>query len=203
MSLTLKEQTREHHDNVERSEFAEILLSGKISPALYYAYLSAQYENYKVLEETVDIPKNLEVIFRAPLIMQDMHELEDMYGFEEITTNLDSVDNYIKYINNLKSDGENDRLLAHLYVRHFGDLHGGQIIKKRIPGSGFMYEFPNRKDLIVETRKLLDDSMGEEAGTCFDFAEQMFNELTSSFDEDEYFFNETDDFIDELDEDDR
>ena len=184
MALTLKELTKEQHTSVEGSEFADVLLSGRINPALYYEYLSAQYECYKVLEESVEIPKKIKSIFRAGLIMEDMHELEDKYEFEEITVRPYAVRSYIKHITALKEAGDNDKLLAHLYVRHFGDLHGGQIIKKRIPGSGFMYEFAGRKQLIEDTRALLDDSMAEEAKVCFEFAEHLFEELIENFDED-------------------
>jgi heme oxygenase len=66
-----------------------------------------------------------------------------------------------------------------MYVRHFGELHGGQMIKKKIPGNGIMYEFEgDTKHLIEEFRKLLDDDMAEEAKICFDFASQLFDELS-------------------------
>ena len=66
-----------------------------------------------------------------------------------------------------------------MYVRHFGELHGGQMIKKKIPGNGIMYEFEgDTKYLIEEFRKLLDDDMAEEAKICFDFASQLFDELS-------------------------
>jgi len=186
MTLTLKEQTKEQHNNIEGSEFAEILLSGRISPKLYHAYLHAQYECYKIVEESVEIPEKLKEIFRAPLMMYDMLELEERFALEEISENLSLVNNYILYIKNLKEDGENDRILAHLYVRHFGDLHGGQIIKKRIPGAGLMYEFKNRKDLITSVKSILNNDMGEEAKTCFEMVEGIFEELILQFDEDEY-----------------
>ena len=70
-----------------------------------------------------------------------------------------------------------------MYVRHFGELHGGQMIKKRVPGSGKMYEFELEKEyLIEEFRKLLDDDMAEEAKICFDFASQLFDELSQNID---------------------
>jgi heme oxygenase len=186
MSLTLKEQTKEQHNNIEGSEFAEILLGGRISPALYHAYLSAQYECYKALENIVGLPEDLQSIFRAPLIMEDMIELERQYELDEIETTLKTVKHYISYINGLAYCGEKDRILAHLYVRHFGDLHGGQVIKRRVPGSGLMYEFVNRKGLIIEVRKLLNNEMGDEAKTCFRMVEDIFDELIEGFDEAQY-----------------
>jgi heme oxygenase len=79
----------------------------------------------------------------------------------------------------LQESDNNHGLLAHMYVRHFGELHGGQMIKKKIPGNGLMYEFAgDTKYLIEEFRKLLDDDMAEEAKICFDFASQLFDELS-------------------------
>ena len=42
MSNNLKELTRAHHDSAERTEFADMLLSGNIKPKLYQEYLHAQ-----------------------------------------------------------------------------------------------------------------------------------------------------------------
>jgi len=187
MSLKLKELTREHHDNVERSEFAEILLSSRISPRLYQEYLHAQYANYSVLEHHVKIPKELEGIFRADLILADLQDLEDEYGLDELIHELESTEEYREYIESLAMEGKDEEMLAHLYVRHFGDLHGGQIIKKRVPGQGKMYEFDNRKDLIAGVRELLNNDMAEEASKCFGFAEKMFEEIMTNFETDECF----------------
>ena len=58
-------------------------------------------------------------------------------------------------------------------------LNGGQIIKKKVPGSGKMYEFEgDTKILIEEFRKLLHDDMADEAKICFDFASELFDELS-------------------------
>ena len=65
MSNNLKELTRAHHDSAERTEFADMLLSGNIKPKLYQEYLHAQLQNYMVLESAVDIDASLEPIFRS------------------------------------------------------------------------------------------------------------------------------------------
>ena len=60
---------------------------------------------------------------------------------------------------------------------HFGELHGGQMIKKRAPGSGKMYDFVEPRALIKETRTRLHDGMADEANRAFEFAMQLFKEL--------------------------
>ena len=177
MSLNLKALTKEHHDNAERTEFADMLLSGNIPPRLYQQYLAAQLANYAALESAVEIPIELESIFRSTQIEDDLIEIENMYDFEEVEEPLKSVVEYQRHIDVLVEDNNNTGLLAHLYVRHFGDAHGGQIIKKHVPGTGAMYEFDDRKALIDGVRKLLNDDMADEAKICFEFAERMFMEL--------------------------
>jgi heme oxygenase len=73
--------------------------------------------------------------------------------------------------------------MAHVYVRHMGDLSGGQMIAKRVPGKGRMYQFDKGHDELKEmVRAKLDDSMADEAKLCFDFATKMFQELGEATD---------------------
>lgn len=181
MANNLKELTRQHHDNAERTEFAEMLLSGNISPKLYQEYLHAQLQNYMVLEQAVEVPMELEPIFRSTLIEEDLQELEATYELDEIEDNFQSVIEYGKHIEMLQEDEDNEGLLAHLYVRHFGDAHGGQIIKRNVPGAGLMYEFENRAELIKQVRELLHDGMADEAMICFEYAERLFHELMENY----------------------
>ena len=88
---------------------------------------------------------------------------------------------YNKHILTLLEEGNNEGLLAHLYVSHFGDAHGGQIIKRNVPGSGLMYEFENRAELIKSVRELLHDGMADEAMICFEYAERLFHELMENY----------------------
>jgi heme oxygenase len=181
MSNNLKELTRAHHDNAERTEFADLLLSGEISPKLYQEYLHAQLQNYKALEGAVSVPMELEPIFRSTAIEEDLQEIEALYDLEEVEDDLPSTREYVKHIHTLLEEGNNEGLLAHLYVRHFGDAHGGQIIKRNVPGSGLMYEFEDRRELIALTRELLHDGMETEAKNCFEYAERLFHELIERF----------------------
>ena len=183
MSNNLKALTKEHHDNAERTEFADMLLGGNIPPRLYQQYLHAQLANYSVLESVVEVPMELEAIFRSTQIEEDLVELETTYDLPEIEEPLRSVVEYEKHINILSEKNDTEGLLAHLYVRHFGDAHGGQIIKRNIPGSGQMYEFEDRRALIQGVRELLHDGMADEAKNCFEFAERMFHELIEMYHE--------------------
>lgn len=177
MTNNLKELTKDHHSSAERTEFTSIMLSGEINPKLYYYYLAAQHQCYTALEDAVDLPQEYEGVFRQAAILEDMNELDGLHEFGVELPELPSVQEYINRINTLKSANDNEGLLAHLYVRHFGDMSGGQIIRTRVPGAGTMYDFDDIDFLKSGIRGLLHDGMADEAKICFQYAEHMFNDL--------------------------
>ena len=173
----LKELTWENHQKAERTEHARKLLKG-MSPQEYHRYLYNQYVQYAALESIAlseGVLEGIEHICRAKAITQDMLELEEEY---DIQRNVDllcpTVAQYVGHVMGLE---EEDDILAHIYVRHFGDMYGGQMIRKRNPGSGSMYDFDNVEELKATVRERLNDDMADEANRCFEFAMQLFEEL--------------------------
>lgn len=174
----LKELTYEIHKKAERSAYAGKLLKG-LPPTEYYKYLVNQYELYLVLEYYAEnIIEKFPEIKRADRILQDIQELENEYGLKRSQDLLcDVVQDYRTHVSKLDENG----LLAHIYVRHFGDMYGGQAIKKTNSGSGKMYEFENVDKIKTEIRPLLNDSMIDEANECFNFAIRLFEELDNKY----------------------
>jgi hypothetical protein len=58
-----------------------------------------------------------------------------------------------------------------------GDLAGGQMIAKRVPGLGKYYQFSDPEALKAAIRERIDDSMAEEATICFEYATRFFKEM--------------------------
>jgi heme oxygenase len=171
---TLKELTHDSHVLAEQHKFTQLLLSGKMSESIYSDFLYNQHAIYYTLESVANtrgLLDNLPGLCRADLIKQDLIELNA--GVVKLYT---STQEYVQYVANNLTD---QQILAHLYVRHMGDLYGGQMIKKLVPGSATMYEFENRKDLIDALRNKLDVSMASEANLCFDYAIELFSELAN------------------------
>ena len=107
-----------------------------------------------------------------------MQELEEEHGFVFDPRQLSNVTSeYANHIENLMLNEDVDGLIAHMYVRHFGDMYGGAMIAKRVPGSGKMYQFEDKEDLKVHLRGLLNDDMADEANRCFGYAIRLFEEL--------------------------
>jgi len=175
----LRKLTLENHKNAERTAFLRRILKKNITPYQYYLYLSNQFLMYSALEYYADklgIFDGVEEVKRSCNLRKDIEELEREYGFETPVVT-DAAQEYYEYvINDISEDYV--KLLAHLYVRHVGDLSGGQIIKKLVPGSGNHYEF----DCDVETlkqkfRKKMDDTLADEAKVCFEMIEKFLKEL--------------------------
>jgi len=179
--MSLKELTWDNHKKAERKKFAAILMSGNISPTLYIKYLYNQLHNYLALEdalEALEFPSELADVYRADKINEDIKELLNDFDIvfdSDILT--PSTIAYADHIDDLRSKGDLQSLIAHMYVRHFGDMYGGAMIAKRIPGSGRMYEFDNKEELKISLRELLNDDMADEANKCFEFAIELFHEL--------------------------
>jgi heme oxygenase len=135
----LKELTWENHSKAERTEHARKLLKG-MTPEEYHRYIYNQYVMYAVLESKArehGVLKDIEDVCRADAIRADMEEIESEFDIQRNGDLLcQVVADYTEYVLHMR---DKDEFLAHIYVRHFGDMYGGQMIKKRNPGSGKMY----------------------------------------------------------------
>jgi len=174
--MSLKELTKEVHQQAERQGFVKELMSGQMSGDKYAVFLYNQYALYNLLEVcamSLGLLNKFPQIRRAPNILADFQELWTQSDMPSLT---DSTNRYLKHIMTIKDDPK--KLMAHLYVRHMGDLSGGQMIKKRVPGKGTMYDF----DCDIKTTKELirsetSDEMADEARLCFQYATELFKEL--------------------------
>ena len=175
--MSLRDLTKDAHTNAERQEFVKILFSGTINPKLYATFLKNQHPCYELLEVCampLQVLHGLPDIRRAPAILADFQELwnDEADGEPQM---LPVVDKYLKHILSIKDDPK--KLMTHIYVRHMGDLAGGQMISKKVPGSGRMYQFKDPEALKAAIRERISDDMADEAKICFEFATQLFKEM--------------------------
>ena len=180
----LKDLTHEQHKNAERSLFVKKMLKKELTPRQYYVYLSNQLIMYSMLEfyaEKAGVLEGIEDIKRSNAITKDLEELEKEFGFR-IPKHVKSTIDYTDYIKEIADD--KDKLLAHVYVRHMGDLSGGQILKKLIPaGSGHHYQFDrDTNELKTIIRAKLHDGLADEARTCFAMIKIFMEDLEASLD---------------------
>lgn len=173
--MSLRELVGERHARAERHPFAKLLVSGGIDRRSYAEYLHNQLIAYRALESIAsDIVDSIPGLARADSIRRDLEELGEV--------NLKTMQSTDSYVARLQSGQLTDQqLMAHVYVRHMGDLYGGQMIKKLVPGSGAMYNFEDRPGLIAAIRSRLSDDMAEEANLVFDFAIDLFEDLAREY----------------------
>jgi len=173
---SLKELTWEHHKNAERQDFVKVLMGGSIDPKVYATFLYNQHHAYNILEVLamqLGLLDGMPEIRRGPRINEDFLEL---WKGQDTPAMLDSTKRYMEHLMRIADDPQ--KVMAHVYVRHMGDLSGGQMIKKKVPGQGKMYEFDAPIDELKErVRAKLDDSMADEAKLCFDFATDTFKDM--------------------------
>jgi len=140
----LKELTKEQHTNAERQAFVKVLMSGSINPKLYATYLWNQHMKYDLLEAMISITgKLMDVpgIWRKTAIYDDFIEL---WPYEDQPVTLECTKEYINYLRKIMTDP--DALMAHVYVMHLGDMSGGQMIARKVPGAGRMYQFTTQQN---------------------------------------------------------
>jgi heme oxygenase (biliverdin-producing, ferredoxin) len=172
----IKDLTWEHHKNAERQEFAKILMSGKIHPDIYATYLWNQHKKYDILEAMCmanGVFSNIGDIRRKLKIEADIAEL---WKHEVEPKLVPSTIEYLQHMRDIMQDV--DKLTAHVYVLYMGDLSGGQMIKKKIPGEGRMYDFDGDvAELKDKIRAIVSDEMADEAKWVFDSSTKLFQEL--------------------------
>ena len=183
--LDIKELTMQQHKNAERQEFVKILMSGNIDEKLYATYLYNQLQCYSVLEKYGlhnSLFRDTPNLLRAEHIHYDYKSLwKDIDNPPLITQ---STRDYIDHIEKIQDEAM--KLYAHVYVRHMGDLSGGQMIRKKTPGPNRYYIFKHNevrdyrqtvKETINTYLNVYEHSVLPEAIYCFESATKLFKEM--------------------------
>ena len=171
--MSLRDKIKDNHDKAENHRFVKLLFSGAMPKEIYADYLFNQllaYNKLEVLADMYGLLNDVEPIKRAGLIEEDLLHLQEPAMLHRATTK------YLQYLDTVPRE----KLMAHIYVRHFGDMYGGQMLKKVVPSQGKMYEFENRAELIAKVRERLTDDLGDEANKAFDFVTELFDELADA-----------------------
>ena len=180
MELKLRELTMKHHKDAERSNFAKKLVSGKIDADEYARYLYNMrivYSSLEICAIKLQVMDGLEKIRRTSGIKSDLIELGD--------PKFNPCKSTVEYVDYLTGITDPEKILAHVYVRHMGDLSGGQIIANKIKGElpTKFYEFDEDIEVLKDKlREKLNNDMADEAMVAFDHAHKIFLELDSQDD---------------------
>lgn len=171
----LRDSTNQRHRQVEALPVIQDLLHGRMTPPQYVRYLAELAEIYQTLEhlaDEIDLLIGMPDIHRTGYIREDIRELEPGLGWN-ITG---ATRRYLGYLQVLRQERP-EMLLAHVYVRHMGDLYGGKLLARQVPGAGRAYQFQDRPALIREFNRRLRPDLADEANLAFDWFIEIFQEL--------------------------
>lgn len=172
----LRQATQKKHEAVEALPFIQYLLHGKITTEHYIIYLAEMTEIYRRLEFLAlhaGLLDNMPELPRTSRMEEDLEELAPGYAVE--LTN--ATKEYLAYLTNLSNSSDPRQLFAHVYVRHLGDMYGGKLISRAVPGAGRWYEFDNRADLVKRFNDALTEDLTAEALVAFDHFGNIFQDL--------------------------
>ena len=134
----LRLETRELHAEAERSGVMVDLLRGRLARPAYCALLRNLHAIYAALETALRAHRDDPLIgaVQSPELLREAalaSDLDLLYGAawrEEIAL-APATTAYAERLRELAASGS-CALVAHAYVRYLGDLHGGQLLKRRI-----------------------------------------------------------------------
>jgi len=167
--MSLKEITSEKHRLAEQTAFMRAVFARSLPLELWKDFTYNKILFYNAIEIKARAEGYLEDLLgieRSYLLFQDYLEMTGNTKFRKPAIE------YHRYILDL----EPGLVLAHLYTWHMGDLFGGQMIKKIINAPHRSLEFQDPDTLKSVLRSKLDDNLGPEALTAFDWAIKIMDD---------------------------
>ena len=168
--MDLREAVRENHQAAERTRWSQMMISGDMRIEQYAAMLYNMLPIYTELERTGLITKP--EVLRANLVQSDL----DALGGTQHGLTLSTV-YYTRYLETL-----DDRARwAHIYVHYLGNMYGGQMIGRRLPGPHTHLIFDDLRGCMAYVRENLKDVSQQEANTAFIWTMKVYDELYNLF----------------------
>ncbi|MFH1815638.1 MAG: biliverdin-producing heme oxygenase [Pseudomonadota bacterium] len=141
LAARLRNDTAQLHRLAERSGLMARLLQGRIDTRAYCSLLRSLHLLYDALENGLarharrpDIaPLCLPELARTAALHDDLCALHGSRWSDDILPSPAAID-YAAHLKALSSD-QPALLAAHSYVRHLGDLHGGQVLGRVVSGA--------------------------------------------------------------------
>lgn len=172
--MSLKEFTKEKHTEAESTPFMKAVFKKQLPMDLWVSWTKQKSYFYNKIEfhaGQLGLLDNLQDIKRSYYLLQDYAIMNEGVTIHSIRK---PVLEYGEYLDHIGNDA--DKVLAHLYTWHMGDMFGGQMIKKIVPGSHLALEFTNAPMLMQTLRSKLHDGLGLEANTAFEWAIKMMKD---------------------------
>lgn len=179
--MSLKDLTADKHAEAESTPFMkavfarnlpfELWIDWTYQKTLFYGTIEGAAGALGLLRDLPDIRRNfylwqdVQAVYRGPRLQ-----------YRQV------VKDYHNYLMSISKDP--DKITAHLYVWHLGDLFGGQMIRRMIPGRHYALTFKDPEILIRNLRMMATDDKAEEAIVAFDWAIKMMRDYDTSLEQD-------------------
>jgi heme oxygenase len=176
--MSLKELTAFNHAKAEATPFMKAVFAGTLPFDLWVDWTYQKWLFYGAIEGAAGANQllgDLPDLRRAFYLFMDYNEMNTERKKHEFRP---VVIEYYNYLISIAKDP--NKVMAHLYTWHMGDMFGGQMIKKIVPGSHRNLEFADARTLMTNIRAKLDDSMADEANVAFDWAIRMMRDYDNS-----------------------
>jgi heme oxygenase len=168
--MDLREAVKANHQAAEKTRWSQMMISGEMRIEQYGAMLYNMQPIYAELERTGLI--NKPEVMRAKLVQADL----DALGGTKHGLTLSTV-YYTRYLESLEYDAR----WAHIYVHYLGNMYGGQMIGRRLPGQHTHLLFDDLKGCIAYVRENLANVSAAEANTAFEWTIRIYDELYNLF----------------------
>jgi len=164
--MSLKDLTKDKHTAAEHTKFMKAIFKGGIKKEIWADFLYQKMLCYNAIELKAALAGYLDDLPDIARTHKLYKDYVSLVGKENKNTFRPETAEYHKYLLTL----EDKKILAHMYVWYFGDLSGGQMIKKIVPGPSESLNFNNPEELKNKFRVLLTDDLADEANLAFDYA---------------------------------
>ena len=168
--MDLREAVKHIHHEAERTRWSQMMISGDLRLEQYAAMLYNMQPIYGELERTGLITKP--EVLRAARVQSDL----DAAGGSAHGLTLSTVYD----VRHLEGLDDRDRW-AHIYVHYLGNMYGGQIIGRRLPGPHSHLLFDDLDGCIAYVRSNLQDVRTDTAVSAFEWTIKVYDELYSLF----------------------
>ena len=169
--MSLKDLTKESHTAAEATPFMKAVFKKTIPMQLWKDFTYQKSFFYRMIEtkaRRANLLGGLEGIERAELLLDDSLNIPGDRVAIRLHTDL-----YLQYLDSLNDP---DKIMAHLYVWHMGDMFGGQMIKQIVNAPSTALDFENADELKTVMYSKLNEEMATEANVAFEWAIKMMRE---------------------------
>lgn len=174
--MSLKELTKERHEEVENCEFNVRMMQGNLTKNEYLQYLFQLYMLFEILDDYASLllPHHVQGdIQRRYRILEDIKTLRTNTTTLTVTS---STNNYYLYLDTLSSEYDDAKMAAHIYLNYMMILNNAN--KVNIPFSKELYNFFDKNDEITHSVLSIEPQASDsEVNVGYDYYIEIFKEL--------------------------